>query len=129
VPDNLLVALKKFYFYALGDAQTGIWWHPGKKIFTHNVKIITIYLRYLILFTLAFVGIFSSIYFRIMILYILFYSFWSVFKLRKDTKGLMIRLWLPTIQISSDFAVMAGFAVGLKKKDTNNKSKSKLQLS
>ena len=33
-------SLKKFFNYAKGDALGGIWWHPGKQLSSHNIKIV-----------------------------------------------------------------------------------------
>ncbi len=41
-------SLRKFYYYAKGDSQAGIWWHPTKQLASHNIKISVIYLRYLL---------------------------------------------------------------------------------
>ena len=38
----------KIYRYAKGDAISAIWWHPVKKWQTHNLKILTIFVRYIL---------------------------------------------------------------------------------
>lgn len=116
VPKTLKETINKFYKYALGDAQTGIWWHPGKNLMTHNIKILSIYFRYILLFIISFVSIFSSFFFYILILYIVIYSFWSIWKLIEDIDTTRARLLVPIIQVLSDFAVMSGFFIGLTKK-------------
>lgn len=105
-------SFKKFYNYAKGDAQAGIWWHPSKQFSSHNIKISAIFLRYfigLILLILASFGYFSYLYLYIIISLYLFYPIWKWKDVIKDSKA---RVWLPIIQILSDFSVMAGFIVG-----------------
>jgi hypothetical protein len=41
------------------------------------------------------------------------YLFWSVWKWRDVVLKWRERVWLPTIQVSSDFAIMAGFFSGI----------------
>lgn len=49
MPNSIYDFAKKIYKYAKGDVESGIWWHPVKKIKTHNIKALTVFLRYLIL--------------------------------------------------------------------------------
>lgn len=99
-------ALRKFYIYAKGDAQAGIWWHPKKRLSSHNLKISSIFMRYLFGIILL---IFSPTF---AVFTLLLYSFYVVWKWKDVLKSWRTRFWLPIIQISSDFAVMAGFIVG-----------------
>lgn len=115
VPKTFGLTLKKFYKYALGDAQTGIWWHPGKNLKTHNVKIMSIFLRYFIALVLVFLATFNPFYFFSFVIYASFYTFWAVWKLLEDVHDTKARLLVPFIQISSDFAIMLGFSVGILK--------------
>lgn len=80
----------KIYGYAKGDAESGIWWHPVKKIQTHNIKILTIFLRY-ILFVL----------FPWLILIYIIYSYYKA------------GLWGIILQFTSDFAGIIGFTHGI----------------
>ena len=115
VPKTLRETFIKFYKYSLGDAQTKIWWHPGKNLATHNIKIMSIYARYIFLFFIALFAIFSSFFFYILIIYIVTYFFWSIWKLIEDVDTTKARLYIPLIQVLSDFAVMTGFLVGTTK--------------
>lgn len=98
MPNSIYEFFVKMLKYAKGDAKSGIWWHPVKKFKTHNLKILTVYLRYIIFAILVvanpylFVGIF--------LMYLLYAynkaGFWGI-----------------PLQIISDFAVIIGFANGL----------------
>lgn len=90
MPKTLTEYLKKIYNYAKGDAQSKIWWHPVKKLKTHNIKILTIFLRYI-----AFI-----IFPALLIVYIL-YAY------------IKAGLWGIILQISSDFAGIIGFSHGI----------------
>lgn len=112
-PTNLLVFVKKSFFYALGDAQTSIWWHPVQRFHTHSIKIISLYLRYSV-FTLLLLFAFCSKYLLVLfILLMFFYLSWSVWKLKDDVKPFKSRILIPVIQLASDISVMSGFLTGL----------------
>lgn len=105
-------ASNKFLNYAKGDAKSKIWWHPSKHFMSHNIKIIFIYLRYLVGLFLLIKSFFSPPLFIFLILLILLYLFWPVWKWRDVVKKREARFWLPVIQIVSDIQVMRGFAEG-----------------
>lgn len=113
MPQSLSACLKKFYGYARGDAQAGIWWHPIQKFDTHNLKILAIYGRYLLGLMLLILS--AKLPFLLVLLVLLFilYLFWPVWKMREVIQNLKAKLWLPVIQILSDLAVMAGFLSGV----------------
>lgn len=98
LPESLIEFVIKIYNYAKGDAQSKIWWHPVKKLKTHNIKILTVYLRYIVFMLLAI----NNIYLFLIIFTI--YSFYSYYK---------AGLWGIILQILSDFAVIIGFSHGL----------------
>lgn len=92
----------KIYGYAKGDAESGIWWHPVKKWRTHNLKIMTVFLRYLFAIWLyRNLEDVTGIYILLGI-----YSFWAFRK---------AQWWGIVLQFVSDFAVMAGFLRGILK--------------
>ena len=113
MPRTLREALVKFYSYAKGDAQAGIWWHPSQRFSTHNVRIALVFARYclglaILLFSFSFPQL----------LYALFggfaaYLVWSIWKMRDIVTDMEARIWLPIIQVSSDLAIMIGFMRGL----------------
>jgi glycosyltransferase involved in cell wall biosynthesis len=112
-PETISSFAKKSYFYALGDAQTRIWWHPAQKFKTHSLKILFIFVRYLFFFFLLGLSLFSSIYLPVFVLVFLFYLALSIWKVRRDVPEWKVRLVVPLVQIVSDFSVMVGFATGL----------------
>lgn len=85
VPNNLFSAMKKFFYYSRGDAQS------GKFTSKHNIHTLTIFCRYVLFL----------VFWPLFIVYLI-YSYWKAGR------------WGTIIQISSDFAVMAGFLAGLK---------------
>jgi len=105
-------AVKKFYFYARGDAQAGIWWHPTQRFSTHNLKIFTIYLRYFLGLVLLLAGLSQPVFWHFLILAIIAYLLWAIFKNAKYLKNKKALLWSPAIQVLSDLAVMVGFESG-----------------
>jgi glycosyltransferase involved in cell wall biosynthesis len=88
----------KIYGYAKGDAESNIWWHPIKKWQTHNIKILSIFLRYLVLILLF---LFNK---SLCLLYVLCYMLYGYKK---------AKWWGVILQVSSDFAVMLGFIFGI----------------
>lgn len=120
VPAEWKEAIKKFYFYAKGDGQIGIWWHPSQRTSTHNFKISAIYGRYFLGLLFLIFGFYgaatSSAYFRILWLVLLvsfiFYFIWTIRKNYQFVKVRQAIFILPMIQIVSDIAVMIGFFSG-----------------
>lgn len=117
MPKTWKEAIKKFYFYAKGDGQAGIWWDKNKKLKTHNLKLISIYLRYLLGLGLLVLGALRGLE----VLgglggLIVVYLFWAVGKNYRFVKSWQAVFILPALQIVSDLAVMAGFLVGSTKR-------------
>ena len=87
-------SIKSFYLkiknYASGDAQSGIWWHPVKKWQTHNVKILTIFLRYILFF-----------YYPWLLVVYIVYAFYKA------------GWWGILLQFISDFGCIIGFSHGI----------------
>lgn len=116
LPTTIWEAVRKFYIYAKGDVQAGIWWHPAQRISTHNLKIATIFIRYIVGILLLLLSIWISwMRFTIFLLFGL-YLFWSVWKSRGVTPGTTAKLWMPVLQILSDCAVMWGVVAGVGKR-------------
>lgn len=113
VPKNLIEAFKKFFRYSKGDAQTGIWWHPEKKFKTHNIKIMFIYLRYLIALLFIFLSLKQIIFLKILIISAFTYIIWSIVKNYSKVERKLALIFSPLIQICSDIAIMLGFAFGM----------------
>jgi len=110
---SLRKSLKKFYNYAKGDAKTGIWWHPTKQLASHNIKISFIFIRYILGLIFLILTIYYHLSFVYLFICIFAYFCWPIYKWRDVIKNWQGRLWLPAIQILSDFAVMAGFISGI----------------
>src|SRR5581483_11206948 len=98
VPRTLKEALKKFYVYAKGDAQTAIWWDPAKRISTHNIKILSIYGRYLLGILLLLLSLRFVPALFILIACFICYICWSIWKMKDIVKETPTRLWIPVIQ-------------------------------
>lgn len=116
VPKTFLEAIKKFYDYAKGDAQAGIWWHPAQGLSTHNIKISTIFARYLIGLILFTASLQLPILFFVLVVGYIFYIAWSCQKFNDVVTDPKTQLYIPLLQIASDFAIMAGFSIGILKK-------------
>ncbi len=110
---NFSDSMKKFYSYAKGDAQAGIWWHPEKQLASHNIKVSLIYLRYILGLILVIFGFTNPLLWNLALAGLVGYIFWAFRKVYLLTQDLNAGLWGIIIQFSSDFAVMAGFIAGL----------------
>ena len=98
MPENIFLFMKKVKNYAKGDAQSGIWWHPVKKWQTHNIKVLTIFLRYIFGAVLLFVNSF---------LFVIYVTFYIAYAYRKAG------LWGICLQFISDFSCIIGFSHGI----------------
>lgn len=106
-PDSINGIMKKFFYYAKGDVETGIWWHPIKGFKTHNIKVVTIFIRYLFFVSILFLSN-GYVFFIVIVSYML----WSVNKHKKGISEISVAFLVPIIQIFSDLSVMAGFCNG-----------------
>ncbi len=98
-PKNINQVSKKFFRYALADAEI---FNLTKTFQKHTLKIISIYIRYLI--------------FLIFPPFFLIYLYYSIYKFRNVKKNWQTTLIIPIIQLTSDFSVMSGFIYGLFKR-------------
>lgn len=113
VPKTLREAAKKFYYYARGDAQTGIWLHSSKGIESHNIKILLIFARYALLLAVFYPSFKGMTPLPIPLTLIFLYLLWSVWKFRDLETDWRTKLWFPIIQLISDICVMFGFIAGV----------------
>jgi GT2 family glycosyltransferase len=113
MPKSLGEAIDKFYFYAKGDAQANIWWHPSQRFSSHNLKILAIYGRYLLGLVLLIAGFYQDTFWLILFLGVLGYLLWTFFKNANYIKEKKALFWALVLQGFSDLAVMAGFASGI----------------
>ena len=98
MPNNVFLFAKKIKNYAKGDSRSGVWWHPVKKWQTHNIKVLTIFLRYIFGAVLFFVNSF---------LFAMYIAFYALYALRKAG------LWGICLQFISDFSCIIGFSHGI----------------
>lgn len=96
-PNNLIEFSKKIYAYSKGDAESGIWWDPVKKLKTHNLKIISVYMRYILLSIILVVNI------KLFLICFCLYFAYAFLK---------AKYWGVILQLVSDFSVMIGFLDG-----------------
>lgn len=101
MPETITEFAKKIYRYAKGDVGSGIWWHPIKKWQTHNLKVLTIFARYL-----AFFLIYSLFDYRVLGLVLGGYILFAYNKAKENFWGIIL-------QFVSDFAGIIGFSHGL----------------
>lgn len=106
-------SINKFYQYAKGDAQAGIWWHPTQKLASHNIKVVVVFIRYLIGIILLIYSFSHPITIYALILGLLIYVIWAYHKVYSQTKDIHSGYWGILIQFMSDFAVMTGFLSGI----------------
>lgn len=101
---TLISGLRKFYEYAKGDAQIKS---------SHNIKISVIFIRYLIGLLLLIIGFRYPIFHFSLYIFISLYLLYPVAKWHDIIKSWQGIIWLPIMQILSDFGVMIGFIHGL----------------
>lgn len=93
---QMKTSLKDFYHslknYASGDVQAGYW--------PHLIKIISVYLRYLVFFGAP--PLFLA------------YLSWPIIKFNHYFPGFKAVVYLPLVQVTADLAVMRGALLGLK---------------
>lgn len=106
-------SIKKFYFYAKGDAQVGIWWHSTKQLASHNIKITLIFARYLVGLVGVILAFRHPLLWPFLILGLVFYIFWAFRKVFMEFNDWKVGVWGIVLQFSSDFAVMLGFLAGI----------------
>ena len=113
VPKTIIHFFIKIANYARGDVQTKIWRYQGLFKMSHNLKILSVFVRYLAFILL--IG-FSVIYRPILpMLGILcgLYIFFPIWKARRLSMPIQSRVLLPLVQIISDLAVMTGVVPGI----------------
>jgi glycosyltransferase involved in cell wall biosynthesis len=111
------VKLGDFFYkikeYAKWDARYGIWWHPTQRFGSHNIKALSILLRYLVGSALFVLSIkYSSLPFFAVLIFI--YFFWAYRKIYLEFGDYKIAVWGPVLQVTSDIAVIEGLIIGLK---------------
>ena len=113
IPETLNDFFYKIRQYAKWDARYKIWWHPSKGLASHNIKALSVMLRYLLGFSVLLLSIKIPYLFPILLICIFAYLYWAFRKVLIEFNDRKVALWGPVLQITSDLAVMSGFISGL----------------
>lgn len=113
MPQHLSEGLAKMHEYARWDAMYGIWWHPTQKLVSHNIRVLSIFLRYLAGLYLLIFGFRNPLLWWLAGFGIVLYFLWTFRKVYLEFRDWKVGIWGPIIQIASDFAVMSGFIKGI----------------
>lgn len=98
MPNTIFEFALKIYSYAKGDVQSGIWWDKKKKFRTHNLKAISIFIRYILFITLLYINL------NLCLLFFVLYMLYAFSK---------AGIYGVILQFTSDFAVIIGFINGI----------------
>jgi glycosyltransferase involved in cell wall biosynthesis len=113
MPISLKEFFNKIFDYAKWDARYGIWWHPVQMFASHNIKVLFVYLRYVIGLILFFKAISNPSLFIILAILVLAYICWAFRKVYIETRNVNSGLWGIVLQFTTDIAVMWGFIKGV----------------
>ncbi len=113
MPRSLKEAFNKMFLYAKGDAKSKIWWHPTKKLASHNIRVLFVFARYAIGIVGVILAFRSPLLWLVLITGLFLYIFWSFRKVYIEFKDYKVGMWGVILQFASDFAVMGGFLRGL----------------
>ena len=121
IPDQFFEGIKTMADYAKWDARDGVWWNPVQKLSSHNIKVLTIFARYLIWLILLFYSLYKPFIAPVLILVTSIYLSWAFRKVYflaglKDNQKISSGLWGIAIQIFSDIAIIWGFLRGIELK-------------
>jgi glycosyltransferase involved in cell wall biosynthesis len=113
MPETLGEAFKKMFLYAKGDAKSKIWWHPIKKYSSHNIKILSVFARYMAGLVGLVYAFKNPLFWPFLILILFLYIFWAFRKVFIEFGDKKVALWGIILQFTSDFAGMSGFLSGI----------------
>jgi glycosyltransferase involved in cell wall biosynthesis len=113
MPRTLREAFNKMFLYAKGDAKSKIWWHPTKKLSSHNIKVLFVFGRYLIGIVGVILALKNPLLWLVLITGLFLYIYWSFRKVYIEFGDYKVGMWGVILQFTSDFAVMAGFLTGI----------------
>lgn len=113
IPDSFAGFINKIYSYAKWDAKYGIWWHPTQGLSSHNIKVMLVFIRYIIGVFLFVISVINPPMFLLFLLCFLSYLLYSFFKVFLKTGSLIAGIWGLLLQIACDIAVMTGFISGI----------------
>jgi len=112
MPETVGEGLYKLYIYAKWDAWAMIWWNPGQKLASHNIKISLIFLRYLVGTTLLISAFSYPLLWLVLGSGLFLYILWAFRKVYMEYQDFEAGLWGIFLQFAADFAVMGGFIKG-----------------
>jgi glycosyltransferase involved in cell wall biosynthesis len=113
MPKSIKDFFIKLQAYAKWDAVYGIWWHPVQGLASHNIKVLSIFLRYFIGFVLLFLSFKIHYLLPYLLIFLFTYLIWAYRKVYLEFNDWRVAIWAPVLQIVSDVAVMGGFIPGL----------------
>jgi len=113
IPNSFLEGVKKIYYYAKGDAKSGIWYYPSISITSHNMKAVLKILRYLLGFSLFVYGLYNPLALLVFLTLLALYSVWSFRKVYSKYKDWKAGIWGIVFQFCSDVVVTTGFLKGV----------------
>ena len=113
IPRSLKEGLKTMGDYAKWDVRYGIWWHPTQKLSSHNIKVLSIFARYILGISLAILAFSNPLLLWLAGFGLALYVFWAFRKVYLENRNWKVVLWGVIIQVLSDFVVMGGFVKGV----------------
>lgn len=113
MPESLGEIFRKLQSYAKGDARSGLIWHTQKKLTSHNIKAIFVFVRYLIGLSLIYMAFINPLLWYLVAFLLIFYIFWAYRKVYIYESDAKTALWGVILQFTADLAVMLGFAKGI----------------
>lgn len=113
IPNITADYFNKISGYAKGDIKSKIWWHPTKKLTSHNIKALLVLLRYLTGLLLLLYSIFNPLFFIVFLVGLFMYVLYSFRKVYSEFNDFKVGLMGIYIQFLTDFAVMFGFIRGV----------------
>jgi GT2 family glycosyltransferase len=112
MPESMKDFFQKIKAYAKWDLRHGIWWHPVQGLASHNIRVLLVFLRYLLGSALLILSFWYPLLPYLIISFIVYLA-WSYRKVFLEFGDWRIALWGPVLQITTDFAVMGGFISGI----------------
>lgn len=112
VPKTIKQFFKKIANYARGDAQTRIWHYSSLSKTSHNIKILSVFIRYLAFMLLIGISVVYRPIFPMLGILCTLYIYFPIWKARRLSMSIQSRVLLPLVQIISDLAVIYGFLGG-----------------
>lgn len=109
MPEELSEFFRKVFGYSRGDAQSKIWFFPGKGLASHNIKSLLVLLRYIVGLGLLILSFKINYFSPILLICLFLYLFWAFRKVLVEFGDWRVAIWGPVLQITSDLAVMLGF--------------------